>query len=62
MLKRSIFCCDKDDALSIISTSAPNVEYRVENAGIGRSGHPSSGHSSAVAGSQMSQRVARGLS
>lgn len=44
------------------STSPSNVEYLVEKDGVGRSGQPSSGHWSEVAGSQMSQRVARGLS
>ena len=44
------------------STSPSKVEYLVEKDGVGRSGQPSSGHWSEVAGSQMSHRVARGLS
>jgi len=34
----------------------------VENEGVGLSGHPSSGHSSSLVGSQMSHKVARKLS
>ena len=44
------------------STSPSKVEYLVEKDGVGRSGQPSSGHWSEVAGSQMSHKVARGLS